>query len=36
MIAGPQWANYMLKVGKMYPAKAFPKPPASVVGKRTS
>ncbi|MCE3292974.1 MAG: glycosyl transferase [Arthrobacter sp.] len=36
MIAGPQWANYMLKVGKMYPAKAFPKPPASIVGKRTS
>ena len=33
MIAGPQWANYMLKVAKLYPAKAFPKPPASMVRK---
>lgn len=33
MIAGPQWANYMLKVAGMYPAKAFPKPPAAIVGK---
>ncbi|MBT2556069.1 penicillin-binding protein [Arthrobacter sp. ISL-5] len=33
MIAGPQWANYMLKVAKLYPAKAFPKPPASIVSK---
>jgi membrane peptidoglycan carboxypeptidase len=33
MIAGPQWANYMLKVARLYPAKAFPKPPASIVGK---
>ena len=33
MIAGPQWAYYMLKVARMYPAKAFPKPPASIVGK---
>ncbi|WP_104141167.1 transglycosylase domain-containing protein [Arthrobacter sp. ZGTC131] len=33
MIAGPQWANYMLKVAKMYPAKAFPKPPGSIVRK---
>ncbi|WP_230119506.1 transglycosylase domain-containing protein [Arthrobacter sp. Bi83] len=33
MIAGPQWANYMLKVAKMYPAAAFPKPPASIIGK---
>jgi hypothetical protein len=33
MIAGPQWANYMLKVAKMYPAKPFPKPPASMIGK---
>ncbi|WP_395400620.1 transglycosylase domain-containing protein [Arthrobacter sp. UC242_113] len=32
MIAGPQWANYMLKVAPMYPAKPFPKPPASMVG----
>ena len=32
MIAGPQWANYMLKVAKMYPAAAFPKPPASIIG----
>jgi len=33
MIAGPQWANYMLKVAKLYPAKPFPKPPASMIGK---
>lgn len=33
MIAGPQWANYMLKVAGMYPAKPFPKPPAAIVGK---
>ena len=33
MIAGPQWANYMLQVAKLYPAKAFPKPPASIVSK---
>ncbi len=33
MIAGPQWANYMLKVAKMYPAKPFPKPPASMIRK---
>jgi membrane peptidoglycan carboxypeptidase len=33
MIAGPQWANYMLKVARMYPAEAFPKPPAAIVGK---
>jgi membrane peptidoglycan carboxypeptidase len=33
MIAGPQWANYMLKVAGLYPAAAFPKPPASMVRK---
>ncbi|MFJ5861143.1 transglycosylase domain-containing protein [Pseudarthrobacter sp. NPDC092439] len=32
MIAGPQWANYMLKVGPLYPAKEFPPPPASMYG----
>ena len=25
--------NYMLKVAKLYAAKAFPKPPASMIGK---
>ncbi|APX01655.1 transglycosylase domain-containing protein [Arthrobacter sp. QXT-31] len=33
MIAGPQWANYMLQVARLYPAEAFPKPPASIVSK---
>ncbi|MFF2314899.1 transglycosylase domain-containing protein [Arthrobacter sp. NPDC058097] len=33
MIAGPQWANYMLQVARLYPAAAFPKPPASIVSK---
>ncbi|MFJ6079237.1 transglycosylase domain-containing protein [Pseudarthrobacter sp. NPDC092419] len=32
MIAGPQWANYMLKVGPLYPRKEFPPPPASMYG----
>lgn len=32
MIAGPQWANYMLKAAPLYPAKTFPKPPASMIG----
>ncbi|MFE4836290.1 transglycosylase domain-containing protein [Arthrobacter sp. NPDC056691] len=32
MIAGPQWANYMLKVARMYPARPFPKPPPSMIG----
>ena len=33
MIAGPQWANYMLRVASLYPAAAFPKPPAAMVRK---
>jgi membrane peptidoglycan carboxypeptidase len=33
MIAGPQWAKYMLKAAPLYPAKPFPRPPASMVGK---
>ncbi|HEY8700594.1 MAG TPA: transglycosylase domain-containing protein [Arthrobacter sp.] len=33
MIAGPQWANYMLQVAKLYPADPFPPPPQSMVGK---
>lgn len=32
MIAGPQWANYMLKVAPLYPAAPFPPPPASMIG----
>jgi membrane peptidoglycan carboxypeptidase len=31
MIAGPQWANYMLQVARLYPADPFPPPPASMV-----
>ncbi|WP_082699359.1 transglycosylase domain-containing protein [Arthrobacter sp. EPSL27] len=27
MLAGPQWANYMLEAGGLYPAAAFPPPP---------
>jgi membrane peptidoglycan carboxypeptidase len=30
MIAGPQWANYMLQVAGRYPAAAFPAPPESM------
>ncbi|WP_426997048.1 transglycosylase domain-containing protein [Pseudarthrobacter sp. N5] len=30
MLAGPQWANYMLQVAGLYPAGAFPAPPASM------
>jgi membrane peptidoglycan carboxypeptidase len=30
MLAGPQWANYMLKVAGYYPAAAFPAPPKSM------
>ncbi|MCA4135698.1 transglycosylase domain-containing protein [Arthrobacter sp. M4] len=30
MLAGPQWANYMLKVAPLYPAAAFPGPPPSM------
>ncbi|MBT2553162.1 transglycosylase domain-containing protein [Arthrobacter sp. ISL-5] len=33
MIAGPQWANYMVQVARLYPAAAFPKPPAAIVAK---
>ncbi|MDQ0145515.1 transglycosylase domain-containing protein [Pseudarthrobacter niigatensis] len=32
MIAGPQWANYMLKVAPLYPATPFAPPPASMIG----
>ncbi len=35
MLAGPQWANYMTQVGGLYPAAAFPAPPASMVGTPT-
>ncbi len=30
MLAGPQWANYMLEVAGLYPAEAFPPPPESM------
>jgi membrane peptidoglycan carboxypeptidase len=30
MLAGPQWANYMLQVAGLYPAAAFPPPPPSM------
>jgi membrane carboxypeptidase/penicillin-binding protein len=33
MVAGPQWANYMMQVAKLYPADPFPPPPQSMVGK---
>ena len=32
MIAGPQWANYMLNVAPLYPAAQFPPPPPSMIG----
>jgi membrane peptidoglycan carboxypeptidase len=32
MIAGPQWANYMLKVAPLYPSGPFAPPPASMIG----
>jgi membrane peptidoglycan carboxypeptidase len=32
MVAGPQWANYMVQVAKLYPADPFPPPPPSMVG----
>lgn len=32
MLAGPQWSTYMNKVAGLYPTKAFPKPPASMIG----
>ncbi|WP_120522407.1 transglycosylase domain-containing protein [Arthrobacter celericrescens] len=31
MIAGPQWANYMVNVVKLYPGGAFPNPPESMM-----
>ncbi|WP_144670617.1 transglycosylase domain-containing protein [Arthrobacter sp. U41] len=30
MLAGPQWANYMLQAAGSYPAAPFPAPPASM------
>jgi len=30
MIAGPQWANYMVNVAPLYPAAPFPGPPPSM------
>ncbi|UKA58197.1 transglycosylase domain-containing protein [Arthrobacter sp. FW306-2-2C-D06B] len=35
MLAGPQWANYMTQVAGLYPATAFPAPPASMAGTPT-
>ncbi|MBT2532236.1 transglycosylase domain-containing protein [Arthrobacter sp. ISL-48] len=32
MVAGPQWANYMVQVAKLYPADAFPPPPPPMMG----
>ncbi|MDR7081006.1 membrane peptidoglycan carboxypeptidase [Arthrobacter ginsengisoli] len=34
MLAGPQWANYMLEVAGLYPAAEFPPPPESMTRKR--
>lgn len=33
MLAGPQWANYMLEVAGLYPADPFPPPPESMTAK---
>ncbi|MBP1134749.1 membrane peptidoglycan carboxypeptidase [Arthrobacter sp. PvP023] len=30
MLAGPQWANYMMQVAGLYPANPFPPPPPSM------
>ncbi|MET4096668.1 transglycosylase domain-containing protein [Arthrobacter sp. UYCu712] len=30
MLAGPQWANYMMQVAGLYPASTFPPPPESM------
>jgi membrane peptidoglycan carboxypeptidase len=30
MLAGPQWANYMVQVAGLYPAAAFPAPPKTM------
>ncbi|MFH5878714.1 transglycosylase domain-containing protein [Arthrobacter sp. NA-172] len=35
MLAGPQWANYMTRIAGLYPAAAFPAPPASMTGTPT-
>mgnify|MGYP003874036813 FL=1 len=35
MLAGPQWANYMLEVAGLYPAKPFPPPPESMTRKQS-
>jgi membrane peptidoglycan carboxypeptidase len=32
MVAGPQWANYMNAVARLYPADPFPPPPPPMVG----
>jgi membrane peptidoglycan carboxypeptidase len=32
MIAGPQWANYMVNVAPLYPAGPFPPPPPPMIG----
>ncbi|TLM71311.1 transglycosylase domain-containing protein [Pseudarthrobacter sp. NamB4] len=32
MLAGPQWANYMVKVAPLYPTAPFPPPPPSMIG----
>jgi membrane peptidoglycan carboxypeptidase len=36
MIAGPQWANYMVKVAPLYPAAPFPGPPPAMLGSNPS
>ncbi|MFM9431913.1 transglycosylase domain-containing protein [Arthrobacter sp. MP_2.3] len=33
MLAGPQWANYMLEVAGLYPTNEFPPPPESMTKK---
>jgi membrane peptidoglycan carboxypeptidase len=33
MLAGPQWANYMLEVAELYPTNPFPPPPESMTKK---
>ncbi len=35
MLAGPQWANYMVQVAGYYPAAAFPPPPESMTRTQT-
>ncbi len=35
MLAGPQWANYMMQVAGLYPAAAFPPPPESMTNPPT-